>query len=155
MHKAAQKPPSKIHPVSIALAARKKMEPLEQNHAERESIRARVDSLGNAIFLISGGALSVSIGVMVRAGGEGQLSAQAVKLASQSWYLLVVSIVSFVLLKAHLIFQAFLLQTKTDFADRNNTLTNTIGWVLGISGMASFIIGIVRMIMAAVEAVGS
>lgn len=131
------------------------MKPLEQNHAEWESIRARVDSLGSAIFLIAGGALSVSIGVMVSASGEAQLPAQAVKLASQSWYWLVASIILFILLKAHLIFQAFLLQTRTGFADSNNSLTNTVGWVLGISGLVSFIVGIIKMIMAAVEVVGS
>ncbi len=64
---------------------------LEQFNAHQEDVRRRVDSLVRSIFLLSGGALTLSIGLF--AGGKVQLHDQALlECLRQSWWALFVSI---------------------------------------------------------------
>jgi len=125
------------------------MDALEQNHEEWERIRARADSVANAIFLISGGALSVSISVMVSAKKSGVVSEAASNIATTGWYCLLAAIILFVTLKIHLIGQAFLLHVNSEVADKNNPLFNGLGWFWGVGGFATFVWGLVQLVRAA------
>ena len=69
------------------------MDSLERNHEEWERIRARADSLANAVFLIAGGALSVSISVMVSAKKSGVVPEAASSIATTGWYCLLAAII--------------------------------------------------------------
>jgi len=122
---------------------------LEQNHEEWERIRTRADSLANAVFLIAGGALSISISIMVSAKKSGVVPEAASSVAITGWYCLLAAIILFVTLKIHLIGQAFLLHVKTDVADRNNLLLNGLGWLWGLGGFVTFVWGLVQLIRAA------
>lgn len=122
---------------------------LEQNHEEWERIRTRADSLANAVFLIAGGALSISISIMVSAKKSGVVPEIASSIAITGWYCLLAAIILFVTLKIHLIGQAFLLHVKTDIADRNNLLLNGLGWLWGLGGFVTFVWGLLQLIRAA------
>tara|TARA_R110001599_G_C12238564_1_gene658642 strand:+ start:63 stop:458 length:396 start_codon:yes stop_codon:yes gene_type:complete len=125
------------------------MDSLEQNHEEWERIRTRADSLANAVFLIAGGALSISISVMVSAKKSGVVPEAASSIATTGWYCLLAAIILFVTLKIHMIGQAFLLHVKTDVADKNNSLLNGLGWLWGIGGFVTFVWGLVQLVRAA------
>lgn len=125
------------------------MDSLEQNHEEWERIRARADSLANAVFFIAGGALSVSISVMVSAKKSGVVPEAASSIATTGWYCLLFAIILFVILKIHMIGQAFLLHVKTEVADKNKPLLNGLGWLWGIGGFATFVWGLVQLVRAA------
>lgn len=122
---------------------------LEQNHEEWERIRTRADSLANAVFLIAGGALSISISIMVSAKKSGVVPEIASSIAITGWYCLLAAIILFVTLKIHLIGQAFLLHVKTDIADRYNLLLNGLGWLWGLGGFVTFVWGLLQLIRAA------
>lgn len=64
---------------------------LEQFNAHQEDVRRRVDSLARSIFILSGGALTLSIGLFT--GGKIQLEDQALlECLSLSWWALFLSI---------------------------------------------------------------
>lgn len=130
------------------------MSSAENNSDDWREIRLRGDSIANAIFLISGGALSLSISVILSNKSEGFITAQVACLASFAWYCLLSSMVLFLLLKGHMIFQAYLLQFRPNFVNNNIILLNGISWCIGIFGFVSFVIGMFLMVRSAVLAVG-
>ena len=131
------------------------MKHLEQNHEEWEHIRTRIDSLANAIFLISGGALSVSISVMISAKKSDVITQTASAVATNGWYYLLAAVILFLVLKVHLIAQAFLLHEKTEFLDKYYSVFNMIGWLWGLVGFGFFVWGLVQLVRAASIVVGN
>ena len=127
------------------------MPSIEDNSDDWREIRSRVDSIANAVFLISGGTLSLSITVLL--GNTKLITSDVFQLATTSWYLLLSSTLIFLLLKGHLVLQAYLLQFKTDFLNRNLRLLNGIGWAMGIIGFISFSTGMFVMVQAAVVSI--
>lgn len=125
------------------------MDSREENHIEWEAIRGRVDSLSNAVFIIAGGALSVSISVMVGVRANGPIPIAAAQASETAWWSFLSTILLFITLKCHLILQAFLLHTTTRFADKYNGVLNTIGWVLGVLGVGTLALGLVQIVCAA------
>ena len=123
--------------------------PVESNHDEFVEIRARADSIASAIFLLAGGALSISIGVLLDLKAEDKLPACAISTVESSWEFLVGSVIAFVILKCHLVVQSFILHWKTDFYDRHINKSNAFGFVLGLGGAALFVVGITQLFMAA------
>jgi hypothetical protein len=63
------------------------MASIENNSDDWREIRSRVDSIANAVFLLAGGALSLSVSVLVDGKAAGIVSAQVADLASTSWLL--------------------------------------------------------------------
>lgn len=131
------------------------MESLEQHHEEWERIRTRADTLANAIFLISGGALSVSISVMISEKQSGVITSTASGLAVSGWYFLLGAIILFLVLKAHMVAQAFLLHEKTKLLDKYYKIFNAVCWLWGLAGFVSFVLGLVKLVGAASAVVGS
>lgn len=127
----------------------------ENNSDDWREVRSRADSIASAIFLLSGGALWLSITVLLGNKSSGLVSAQVAQLATWAWYLLLASMLLFLLLKAYLIFQAFLLQFRPAFNDKHLGLLNGIGWALGALGFIPFAVGMVLMVRAAVVAIGT
>lgn len=124
----------------------------ENNAEDWREIRSRVDSIASAIFLISGGALSLSISVLLGGKNTGLITPAVASLATNSWYYLLASVFLFLLLKGHLIIQANLLQFMPHFVDNHLRALNGIGWVVGISGFVAFCAGMTAMVHAAVVA---
>lgn len=124
----------------------------ENNAEDWREIRSRIDSFASTIFLISGGALSLSISVLLGGKESGLITPAVASLATGSWYFLLLSVFLFLLLKGHLIIQANLLQFKPDFVDKHLKLLNGIGWVVGVFGFVSFCAGMIIMVRAAAVA---
>lgn len=131
------------------------MSSAENNSDDWREIRARADSIANVVFLFAGGALSVSISVMLDGKANGLITAEVAKVATVAWCVLASSVVVFLLLKGHMILQAFLLQFKPSFVNRRLALLNGIGWALGIVGFLSFVVGLYQMVQAAVLAISA
>jgi hypothetical protein len=104
------------------------MSHLESNCEERKEIRARADSIANAIFLIAGGALWSSITVMLSNKGAGLITQGIANHATLAWKWLLASIIIFLFLKVLLILQAFLLQFRTEFVNKHLSLLNGLAW---------------------------
>lgn len=127
----------------------------ENNAEDWREIRSRIDSVASTVFLISGGALSLSISVLLGGKSAGLVTPAVAALAITSWHLLLWAGFLFLLLKAHLIIQANLLQFKPDFVDKNLRLLNGTGWVIGTSGFIAFSAGMAVMVKAAAIAISS
>ena len=123
---------------------------LENNYEEWKEIRARIDSIANAIFLITGGALSLSITVIVNAKGKGLIDETKIDTVVSSWYWLLATILIFLLLKGKMILQSYLLQFHTEFHGRWLSFQNNLGWLIGVCGFISFATGMIQMVNAAV-----
>lgn len=131
------------------------MASIEDNHEDWKELRSRVDSIANAVFLVSGGALSLSITVVLGNERAPFITKEVIDLTVQAWYLLLVSVVIFLLLKVHLVLLAFLLQFASSFVNRHITLLNVVGWLLGALGFVSFAWGFFAMVRSAVLALSS
>lgn len=123
--------------------------PEESSHDEFVEIRARTDSIASAIFLLAGGALSISIGVLLDLKAEGKLPQCAITTVESSWAFLVGSVIAFVVLKCHLVLQSFTLHWKPNFYELHINKSNAFGFILGLSGATLFIVGIVQLVIAA------
>lgn len=120
----------------------------EIDHEEWKELRARVDSLASAVFLIAGGALTLSVSVLLgMTNGVNQELEPCIRL---SWLLLLGSIIGFVALKVSLIAQSFLRGVlPPEKFNRFVCLTNGIGWTLGLAGLVMFIVGMYSMVEVA------
>ena len=121
----------------------------EINHDEFVEIRARVDSIASAVFLIAGGALSISIGLLLNLKIEDKLPSGTVSTVESSWTFLVASVIAFVVLKCHLVIQSFTLHWKPGFYNNHINKSNVLGFSIGIVGIVLFIIGILQLVTAA------
>lgn len=122
---------------------------VENDSEAWREILAPVDSIANAVFLVAGGALSLSITVTLGDNSSAVLTDQAITLTTHAWYALLGAVVLFLLLKTHLVFQAFALQFWPNFLNGNLGRLNAVGWVSGIAGMLVFIFGLTQMVRAA------
>lgn len=124
------------------------MTSIENNSDDWREIRSRIDSIANAVFLIAGGALSLSISVILGNKNTGIITPHVAGLASYAWYALLASILLFLLLKGHLIFQAYLLQFNTDFVNKHLAALNRTAWSIGLAGFVAFVAGLALMVRA-------
>lgn len=129
------------------------MPSIENNNEDWREIRSRVDSIANAVFFVAGGALSLSISVILDKKSEPFITSEVARLASQAWYFMLASVILFLLVKAHLVLQAFLLQVATGFVNRRLKFLNSVGWVLGGIGFLCFSWAFIQMVRAAAIAV--
>ena len=131
------------------------MSSIEQNSEDWREIRSRVDSIASAVFLIAGGALSLSITVVLGKIDSGFITSTVACHSTCAWYSLLASVFLFLLLKGHLVLQAYLLQFHAVFHAKHLTALNRIGWVIGIVGFFLFIGGMLVMVRAASLAVSA
>jgi hypothetical protein len=129
------------------------MTSIESINEDWRELRSRVDSIANAVFLVAGGALSLSISVILGNKTALYITTGVSRLATCAWYFLFSAIVLFLLLKAHLVFQAFLSGFKPSILNKHLLLLNTIGWLIGTIGFISFTLGLWLMVKAAAIAV--
>ena len=123
----------------------------EINFEAWKEIRARVDSIANALFLVAGGALSVSIAVLLSKDGP-KLDAAPKCMIAVSWYLLLYAVVAFVLIKGILVIQAYKLNVNSSNALAWHAVTTGANWFLGISGLVLFAIGMFLLVTVSVLA---
>ena len=75
------------------------MPSIENNNDDWKELRSRVDSIANAIFLVAGGALSLSITVILGNRTAHYITAQVLSLTKDAWYFLLAAIILFLLLR--------------------------------------------------------
>jgi len=126
---------------------------LENNHEEWKEVRSRIDSIANAVFLLAGGALTLSISVLLDGKAKGLITPQEAKMAASAWYWLLSSVLVFLFLKGKLILQSYMLQFHTQFVNKHLFKFNCAGWLIGIAGFVSFAIGFVQLVNVAVHIV--
>lgn len=125
----------------------------ERNYEEWKELRARVDSIANAVFLIAGGALSLSITVALDLKGKGSLPPDVANITQDAWLFLLGAILLMLLNKVLTVLQAYLLQEHQEYHDRVYKGYNKVGWGLGTAGIALFAYGLLLMVRAASLAV--
>ena len=125
----------------------------ERNHEEWKELRARVDSIANAVFLIAGGALSLSITATLDLKGKSGLRPEVAELAQDAWLYLLASIILMLFNKVVAVLKSYLLHEHTEYHDRVYKLYNVAGWVLGTIGLSCFAWGLILMVRAASAAV--
>ncbi len=113
-----------------------------------KEIRGRVDSIASALFLVAGGALSVSIAVLL--GKDHPAISVATKcLVSLSWYFLLFSIIAFLLVKAVLVVQAYKIYVDDPRKNVWHLVTTRANWILGILGLITFVLGMLLLVVGA------
>jgi hypothetical protein len=122
---------------------------MEENLEEWKEIRARVDSIAGAVFLVAGGALSLSITVVVGNLGELNLSDADAGILKYAWTLLVLSIVLALSVKIVSVLQKYLLLIKPHFMNQNYMKFNGAGWVLGLTSFFLFCGGLWLLALSA------
>jgi hypothetical protein len=129
----------------------KNMTTNEVNHNDWKEIRARVDSMSNAIFLISGGALTLSVSTILKVKETKGLADNIVFSIELSWYFLLASIIFMVSLKFHLIAQSYIRSNSTasEYNPSTRGFTNKVGWSLGILGFTAFLGGMILIVYSA------
>ncbi|WP_156831304.1 hypothetical protein [Arhodomonas aquaeolei] len=125
------------------------MSPREVDNQEWEEIRSRIDSLAGAVFVLSGGALSISIGLVF---GHTELLSReptAGAVLVWAWWLLVSPIIAFVLLKVNVIVQKYILLDHPKKHASVRPVTNGISWLFGVTGVLCFCGGMVCLVVVA------
>lgn len=115
---------------------------MEDNLEEWKELRARVDSIANAVFFVAGGALSLSITVVIGNLDKFNLSEFNIDILDSAWSSLVISIILALLLKIISVLQKYLLLIKPNFMNNNYMKFNNFGWVLGLSSFVFFCSGL-------------
>jgi hypothetical protein len=123
--------------------------------------RQRVDTLIKAIFVLSGGALTISIGLFLRSGAP-QLSEALIRVLQQSWWLLFYSLAASATVLAIMIFQGYRYVALWKKAFNENSgqisdsfllkLTRIANWSLGVTGFTAFLIGLALLAYVSVTA---
>ena len=121
----------------------------EEDTGDWKELRARVDSIANAVFLLAGGALTLSTTFVVNARSSTSIPRGALNLAVASWYWLFGSIALLVALKSLLVVENYLFLVLREWMSRNSKYLNLLGWVLGAAGVIAFLAGLWYSIRAA------
>ena len=124
------------------------MSSIENNNEDWKEMRARIDSIATAVFLIGGGSLSLSITVILSNLKKLNISTTDLNLIESAWKQLSLTIALVLFLKMLLVFQCFMLQVKTGFMDKHFMKFNWAVLVIGTSSFCLFCNGLYSMILA-------
>jgi hypothetical protein len=130
------------------------MASVEKNNDDWKELRSRVDSIANAVFLVAGGALSLSITVVLGNKSASFITKEVLSLTKQAWYCLLAAVLLFLLLKVYLVLQAFLLKFAPGFVNRHIVALNVVGWVVGALAFGAFAWGMFATVQSGVVALG-
>ncbi len=119
---------------------------LEQFNQHQQDVRARTDSLAKAIFVLSGGALSISIGLF---SNNSDISECIASILRFSWWSLTTTIISVVIMLFIVIGRDYFfgerwrkeLDKKIESANSDNLIIDVFIWLFAIVGLIAFIIG--------------
>ncbi len=125
------------------------MNSVESNFDDWREIRARVDSIANVVFLIGGGALSLSITVVLGNLEKFELTQLDMRLVEYAWWLLLFSIILALLLKILLVFEKYMLLVNAEFTSKHFMKLNYVGWIIGMASFFSFCGGLWLMVSSA------
>ncbi|MCK8515851.1 hypothetical protein M0534_05870 [Methylonatrum kenyense] len=121
---------------------------LELFNALTEDTRKRADSLAKAVFVLSGGALTVSIGIFTSQTAP-TLTSVLLDVLKWGWVALFLAIISLVLCLLTIIWRDYSFaerwRKKLDGEDLDTSgtpgIADTLIWGLGVLGIAAFVTG--------------
>ncbi|QCU89310.1 hypothetical protein [Thiomicrorhabdus sediminis] len=129
---------------------------LEQFNAHQQDVRNRADSLTKAIFILSGGALSISIGLFIN---NQEIPQNITSILGYSWWSLTTAIISLTIMLFLVIARDYLfgerwrkeLSGLIDNANKNTSVIDFFIWVLALCGLITFISGYVGLTYCAIQ----
>ena len=122
----------------------------EINFDDMRELRGRIDSLCNAVFLISGGALTLSITVMLDAKSGGSITETISNDVASAWASLLYAIFAFVGVKVFLILLALFRElSDADMYNKSVYPANILGFCFLSAGHYYFFTGMCLMVKAA------
>ncbi|AZR82802.1 hypothetical protein [Thiomicrospira sp. S5] len=129
---------------------------VEEFNKHQQDVRTRTDSFTKAIFVLSGGALSISIGLFLSS--KSQLSADLVFYLQFSWGLLATTILSLVVMLFLIIARDYrfgerwrlYLDGKLEGRPENHAPWDRVIWLLGIISLVSFVLGFGLLVYSAI-----
>ncbi len=122
---------------------------MEQNAEAWREIRGRADSIANAVFFLGGGAVSVSIATLLSSNVILDVALSTKYIVICAWGLLLYSVVASIVVKFLLVVQAYKLLSSSPKFARWHAVTTYANWSLAITGLLSFMSGIVVLGWAA------
>lgn len=132
--------------------------------AYQTDTRTRVDTLVKSIFVMSGGALTISIGVFLRNEAP-PLDMTLVARLQCSWALLFFSLAASAVVLFTMILQGYRISALWQNAQKtgNNEIESSpflkvsrmVNWLFGVSGFLSFLVGLGLLAYVSVAAIGS
>lgn len=122
----------------------------EQFNLHQQDLRGRVDSFAKAVFILAGGALTISIGLFVN---KVELTSYLNAALKTSWWSLFTTIISLTLMQFTTITRDYFLgeRWRNKLAGESDDASGAPGkldaviWVFGIIGLISFILGMLLM----------
>ena len=127
---------------------------MKYDDGDWKELRSMIGALANAIYLIAGGALTLSISVLLDLKQTTPILKSFACTISIAWYALLASIICFLVLKGLMIVQSFARGSMS--SEKYNLIliyTNTLAWVLGVVGLTTFIIGMYKLVDVAIGVV--
>lgn len=105
--------------------------------------------MANVVFLLGGGALSVSIATLIGSSAQSGVTNSIKLCVIVSWWLLGFAMVASLLVKFLLIVQAYKVLSQSRRAETWRRVTTFINWSLALSSLVTFIAGNAVLIYAA------
>ncbi|MFT5545668.1 MAG: hypothetical protein ACI832_003438 [Rheinheimera aquimaris] len=133
---------------------------LEQFNSHQQDIRSRVDSLAKAVFVLSGGALSISIGIFSTSRSIPECAQSILKL---SWWSLTFTILSLVMMLFVGIARDYFfgeqwrnqLDGKIETANDRHPVTDLFIWLFATLGLITFMVGYIALAYVATSVLGN
>lgn len=127
---------------------------LELFNVHQQDVRARSDSLIKAIFVLSGGALSISVGIFTNTPNIPECIQSALQF---SWWSLTICILSLVMALFIMIVRDYhfgekwrdQLDGKIESASDRHPVADVLMWIFGIIGLISFSVGFITLAYSA------
>ena len=137
---------------------------IDRFSAHQTDTRQRVDTLVKSVFVISGGALTISIGVFLRNEAP-KLTPRLTELLQYSWYLLFFSLAAAALVLFIMIAQGYYIGELWNKAQKTGVneiegsvllkISRAANWCFGIAGFVSFLVGLMMLAFVSVTAIGA
>ena len=137
---------------------------IDRFSAFQTDTRQRVDTLIKSIFVLSGGALTISIGVFLRHEAP-KLSPRITELLQYSWYLLFFSLAAAAIVLFIMIAQGYYISELWDRTQKTGEnkidsssllkISRVLNWCFGITGFVSFLVGLFMLAFVSVTTIGS
>lgn len=130
---------------------------LEEFNKHQQDVRIRTDSLVKAIFVLAGGALSISIGLFLNI--KTTMPPDIIQMLKIAWFALGLCILSLVLMLTTVISRDYFFGERWRVQLNNQTHQNIdaskswdkVVWVLAMIGLFAFVFGFVFLVSAASE----
>lgn len=130
---------------------------LEQFNLHQQDVRSRVDSLARAVFVLSGGALSISIGLFSNHSDITQYAKFVLKL---SWWSLTITILSLVVMLFLVIARDYIfgeqwrnqLDGNNESANGRHPVADSFIWLFAVMGLVGFVVGYIGLAYTATSA---